>query len=208
MGPGPGDHGRSGWWRLSPVAACVVQGRRNAPGGGPGDVEQKSHSDTHNNAPAPARPRRGVPRASRHKTLRGDLWRWRPRQPLHRPRAAASAPAHVPGTRLRSRWQQRLTVPAPPFSPGAGGKPAAAGRRGTRVAGLPPAAYGGCKDASAAWAAGVLAVGAGPGGRERPENLREHIEERTAIMRYDGKLPHAEAARLAWASFPLPGEER
>ncbi len=44
--------------------------------------------------------------------------------------------------------------------------------RGKRVAGLPPAAYGGCKDASAAWTAGVLAVG----GR-RPAG---------AEMQYDG----------------------
>ena len=34
--------------------------------------------------------------------------------------------------------------------------------RGKRVAVLPAAAYGGHKDASAAWAAGVLTVGAGP----------------------------------------------
>ena len=34
--------------------------------------------------------------------------------------------------------------------------------RGKRVAGLPAAAYGGCKDASAAWVAGVLTVWAGP----------------------------------------------
>ena len=34
--------------------------------------------------------------------------------------------------------------------------------RGKRVAGLPAVAYGGQKDASAAWAAGVLAVGAQP----------------------------------------------
>jgi DNA primase len=37
-----------------------------------------------------------------------------------------------------------------------------AARRGKQVAGLEPAAYGGHKDVSAAWAAGVLAVGAGP----------------------------------------------
>src|SRR5947208_11171411 len=34
--------------------------------------------------------------------------------------------------------------------------------RGKRVAVLPPAAYGGCKDVSEAWTAGVLAVDAGP----------------------------------------------
>jgi hypothetical protein len=42
--------------------------------------------------------------------------------------------------------------------------------RGKRVAGLPAAAYGGHKDASAAWAAGVLAGGAG---LEVPEHVRE-----------------------------------
>lgn len=44
--------------------------------------------------------------------------------------------------------------------------------------------------------------------REIPQDLQELWKERTAIMVCDGKLPHAEAARLAWASFPLPGEER
>jgi hypothetical protein len=34
--------------------------------------------------------------------------------------------------------------------------------RGKQVAVLPPHAYGGCKDVSEAWAAGVLTVGAGP----------------------------------------------
>jgi DNA primase len=34
--------------------------------------------------------------------------------------------------------------------------------RGKRVAGLPAAAYGGWKDVSEAWVAGVLAVGSGP----------------------------------------------
>ena len=37
-----------------------------------------------------------------------------------------------------------------------------AARRGKRVAVLPAAAYGGCKDVSDAWATGVLAVGTGP----------------------------------------------
>src|ERR1700675_3547916 len=49
--------------------------------------------------------------------------------------------------------------------------------RGKRVAVLPPAAYGGCKDVSEAWAAGVLAVGEKLG-REQPEKLRELWEER------------------------------
>jgi len=61
--------------------------------------------------------------------------------------------------------------------------------RGKRVAGLPAAAYGGHKDVSAAWAAGVLAVdtwpaGAGesPAALEVPADLREIWEERTSIM--------------------------
>ena len=64
---------------------------------------------------------------------------------------------------------------------------------------LEPAAYGGCKDVSEAWAAGVLAVGEKLG-REQPEKLRELWEERMAIMVYDGKLPPAEVARLAWVA--------
>jgi DNA primase len=78
--------------------------------------------------------------------------------------------------------------------------------RGKQVAVLPPAAYGGYKDVNEAWAAGVLRVGVlpaaagdGPEGQEIPQDLQELWEERTAIMVYDGKLPHAEAARLAWA---------
>jgi len=75
-----------------------------------------------------------------------------------------------------------------------------AGLRGTRVAGLPAGAYGNHKDARAAWAAGVLAVDAGPGaaaaegteGRESPADFRELWEERTAIMVYDGRLPPTE----------------
>jgi DNA primase len=43
--------------------------------------------------------------------------------------------------------------------------------RGKRVAGLPAAAYGGYKDVSEAWAAGMLAVGGeDPGDEEREEN--------------------------------------
>lgn len=64
-----------------------------------------------------------------------------------------------------------------------------AARRGKRVAGVPAAAYGGQKDASAAWAAGVLAVevwsAAAPADPEElavPENLREAWAERVAIM--------------------------
>src|SRR2546427_3622731 len=75
--------------------------------------------------------------------------------------------------------------------------------RGKRVAVLPAAAYGGCKDVSEAWATGVLAVGGGaaaaPGGEALagPPHLRESWAERVAIMVIDGGLPHAEAERLA-----------
>ena len=57
--------------------------------------------------------------------------------------------------------------------------------RGKRVAGLPAAAYGEHKDASAAWAAGVLAVGGGPAVAVAlvvPEDLRQAWAERVAIM--------------------------
>src|SRR5215510_5299661 len=60
--------------------------------------------------------------------------------------------------------------------------------RGKRVAVLPAAAYGGCKDVSDAWATGVLAVDAGPaavpGGEALavPPHQRESWAERTAIM--------------------------
>ena len=81
--------------------------------------------------------------------------------------------------------------------------------RGKRVAVLEPAAYGGFKDASAAWAAGVLRLGARPAavgersaGREVPEDLREIWDERISIMVYDGHVPRAEAERLAWAGLP------
>ena len=85
--------------------------------------------------------------------------------------------------------------------------------RGKRVAVLPPAAYGGHKDANEAWAAGVLAMDAWPAvARERPaelevpEDLREIWEERTSIMVYDGHVPRAEAERLAWAGLAPQGE--
>ena len=81
------------------------------------------------------------------------------------------------------------------------------------MAGLPAAAYGGHKDASAAWVAGVLAVDAWPavaGERpaelEVPGDLREMWEERTPIMVYDGHVPRAVAERLAWAGL-APQEE-
>ncbi len=86
--------------------------------------------------------------------------------------------------------------------------------RGKRVAGLPPEAYGGHKDVSAAWAAGVLVVGTWPaaaaaGGAALavPEELREAWEERVAIM-MDGGLPRAEAERLAWEGLQHPVEMR
>ena len=83
--------------------------------------------------------------------------------------------------------------------------------RGKRVAVLPAAAYGGCKDVSDAWARGVLAVGAGPraapGGEALavPQHLRESWTERVAIMVIDGGLPQADAERLAWAGLQTPG---
>jgi DNA primase len=82
--------------------------------------------------------------------------------------------------------------------------------RGKRVAVLPAAAYGGCKDVSDAWATGVLAVDAGPvaasGGEAFavPQHLREPWAERVAIMVIDGGLPHADAERLAWAGLQTP----
>ena len=86
--------------------------------------------------------------------------------------------------------------------------------RGKQVAVLPPEAYGGYKDASAAWAAGVLAVGGGPAagggpeGGEISEDLREAWEERAAIVEADGHLSRAEAERLAWAGLQPQGETR
>jgi DNA primase len=83
--------------------------------------------------------------------------------------------------------------------------------RGKRVAVLPAAAYGGCKDVSEAWATGVLAVDAGPAaapGEEAlavPPHQRESWAERVAIMVIDGGLPCAEAERLAWAGLQTPG---
>ena len=69
-----------------------------------------------------------------------------------------------------------------------------AGRRCGSSAGRTAAVYGGHKDASAAWAAGVLrldawpvAAGHGPEGRERPQDLQKLWQERTAIMVYDGE---------------------
>ena len=76
--------------------------------------------------------------------------------------------------------------------------------RGKQVAVLSPEAYGGQKDVSAAWAVGVLAVGAGPaasavGGAvlAMPQHLRGLWAERVAIMVTDGGLRREEAERLA-----------
>jgi hypothetical protein len=60
--------------------------------------------------------------------------------------------------------------------------------RGKQMAVLPVAAYGGAKDASAAWPA----AGAAPAGWGRSEDLQERWEEHTAIMVYDGRLPPTE----------------
>jgi hypothetical protein len=81
--------------------------------------------------------------------------------------------------------------------------------RGKRVAMLPAAAYGGAKDASAAWGAGVLrsvawATDGAHGDEEitRAADRRESGEERLAIMMYDGQRPYATAA--CWAGAVLP----
>ena len=87
--------------------------------------------------------------------------------------------------------------------------------RGKQVAVLPIAAYGGQKDVSEAWAAGVLTVGAGhaavtAGGEALaiPEERREAWEERAAIMSTDGGLPIREAECLAWEGLQSPAETR
>ena len=84
--------------------------------------------------------------------------------------------------------------------------------RGKQVSVLEPAAYGGHKDVSAAWVAGVLAVGVGPpaatvGGEvlATPKHLRESWAERVAIMITDGGLAREEAERLAWTGLQTPG---
>ena len=79
--------------------------------------------------------------------------------------------------------------------------------RGKRVAVLPPHAYGGWKDVSEAWAAGVLRLDGGAVdfegtcGRRVPQERREAWTERVAIMVVDGGVPPAEAARCAWAGM-------
>jgi len=79
--------------------------------------------------------------------------------------------------------------------------------RGKRVAAL-AAAYGGAKDASAAWAAGALTIETGATETTSdyeesmaPADLQEAWEERTAIMVYDGRLPHSAAADGAWTAL-------
>lgn len=72
---------------------------------------------------------------------------------------------------------------------------------------LEPVAYGGHKDVSEAWAAGVLAVGAGPAAAgigeatalETPAALQELWQERVVIIAADGHVPPVEAERLACA---------
>ena len=77
--------------------------------------------------------------------------------------------------------------------------------RGKRVAVLPVAAYGGYKDVNEAWAAGVLAIGDGPGtGLEVPEDWREVWEERVAIMVADGTLPRGCAVKAVWRNVARP----
>jgi hypothetical protein len=85
--------------------------------------------------------------------------------------------------------------------------------RGKRVAVLEPTGYGGHKDVSAAWAAGVLAVGAGPaaaavGGEVLavPEDLHEAWAERVAILVTDGGVPRADAECLAWGWLQAPAK--
>ena len=83
--------------------------------------------------------------------------------------------------------------------------------RGRRVAVLPPEAYGGYKDANAAWVAGVLTVGDWPETLrvEWPAECRELWEERVAIVEYDGGLARPEAERVAWECLlPQEGDPR
>jgi hypothetical protein len=82
--------------------------------------------------------------------------------------------------------------------------------QGKRVAVLEPA-YGGHKDVSEAWVAGVLMVDVGPAaaatggeGLVISQPLQEPWAERVAMMVTDGGLPHADAERLAWAGLQNP----
>jgi len=81
---------------------------------------------------------------------------------------------------------------------------------GKHVAVLEPVAYGGHKDVSAAWAAGVLRVNASPvaarqdpASLEVPEDRREAWAERVAIMVTDGGVRREDAERLAWAGLQV-----
>lgn len=94
----------------------------------------------------------------------------------------------------------------PPGSSSGASSRGQAALRGKQVAVLEPGAYGGYKDVSEAWAAGVLSVGVGrgTGGTEMiavPEALCEAWAERVAIMTTDGGVPRTEAERLAWAAL-------
>jgi Toprim-like len=80
--------------------------------------------------------------------------------------------------------------------------------RGKHVSVLEPVAYGGQKDVSAAWAAGVLRVEArlvaahhAPAPLEMPDERREVWAERVAIMVTDGGVRREDAKRLAWAAL-------
>jgi hypothetical protein len=84
--------------------------------------------------------------------------------------------------------------------------------RGKQVAVLEPAAYGGHKDVSEAWVAGVLMVDVGPAAAATgsavlaiPPHLRESWAERVAMMVADGGLPREEAERLARAGLQASG---
>jgi DNA primase len=84
--------------------------------------------------------------------------------------------------------------------------------RGKQVAVLEPAAYGGHKDVSDAWVAGVLMVDVGSAAAATgsevlaiPQHLREPWAERVAMMMADGGLPREEAERLAWVGLQASG---
>jgi hypothetical protein len=73
----------------------------------------------------------------------------------------------------------------------------------------------GAEDVSAAWAAGVLAVGAwsaavagGGEGLAMSQHQRESWAERVAIMVTDGSVRRADAERLAWAGLQPSSDAR
>jgi len=85
--------------------------------------------------------------------------------------------------------------------------------RGKQVAVLEPAAYGGQKDVSAAWTAGVLRVDARSGAArqdpaplEGPAERREAWAERVAIMVTDGGVRREDAERLAWVELQVASD--